>query len=177
MGMNALAFAWGFAEATLFFIVPDVLLSLIALRSRCRAWIAGGFAVAGALLGGALMHGWAAVDAEQARAVLVAIPAISSQLVEQVRLQLDSLGFLGLFVGSVTGVPYKIYAVETGAAALPLVAFLLVSVPARALRFMLVAALADWVARHRMQRMSPTRRVGIVLGCWLLFYAWYFGVM
>ena len=35
-GTKALAALWGFAEATVFFIVPDVHLSWLALRSRPR---------------------------------------------------------------------------------------------------------------------------------------------
>jgi len=177
VGVNLFAFLWGFAEATLFFIVPDVLLSLIALQGRRRAWIASGFAVAGALLGGWLMYGWSTLDAKQVRNVLAAIPAISPGLLIQVRQQLGSTGFASLFAGSVTGVPYKIYAVEAGAATLPLMAFLIVSIPARALRFLLVTAAVDWAARRWMVDMSHAKRLGVVLACWMLFYGWYFSVM
>ena len=34
MGLNRIALLWGFSEATFFFIVPDVLLSIVALKSR-----------------------------------------------------------------------------------------------------------------------------------------------
>jgi hypothetical protein len=37
-GPKALAVLWGFAEATVFFIVPDVQLSWLALRSRRTAF-------------------------------------------------------------------------------------------------------------------------------------------
>lgn len=177
MGVNLFALLWGFAEATLFFIVPDVLLSLIALESRRRAWIASGFAVAGALLGGGLMLHWAGLDAEQVRHALTAIPAISPQLLAEVRQQLGSMGFASLFVGSVTGVPYKIYAVEAGAAALPLMTFLIVSIPARALRFLAVTALVGWLARRWLRGMSRGQRLGTALAAWLVFYAGYFSVM
>jgi hypothetical protein len=44
LGLNLLAIFWGFAAATLFFVVPDVLLSVVALRARCiflaLGWIA-----------------------------------------------------------------------------------------------------------------------------------------
>jgi membrane protein YqaA with SNARE-associated domain len=56
MGLMAAAALWGFAEATLFFIVPDVLLSIIAVRrGRRPAWIAMAWTIAGAIAGGALM--------------------------------------------------------------------------------------------------------------------------
>jgi membrane protein YqaA with SNARE-associated domain len=175
--VNLFALLWGFAEATLFFIVPDVLLSLIALESRRRAWVASGFAVAGALLGGGLMFHWAGLDAEQARQALAVIPAISSEMLSQVRQQLESAGLASLFAGSITGVPYKTYAVEAGALGLPLAGFLLVSIPARALRFLAVTALVGWIARRWMGRMTHGQRVGAALAGWLVFYAWYFSVM
>lgn len=175
--MNLLAFLWGFAEATLFFIVPDVLLSLIALTSRRRALLASGFAVLGALLGGWLMYRWALLDAVHARDVLASVPAISSGLLDQVQQQLASSGLAAMFAGAFSGVPYKLYAAEAGAAALPLAAFLALSLPARALRFLLVVVAVDWIARHGAQAMRPARRVALVLGFWVLFYAGYFSTM
>ena len=45
MGLSVAALLWGFAEATLFFIVPDVLLSAIAVRrGRGAALRAAGIA-------------------------------------------------------------------------------------------------------------------------------------
>ena len=51
-----LAAVWGFSEATLFFIVPDVIVGLIALHHPRKALWAGGAAVAGACVGGALLY-------------------------------------------------------------------------------------------------------------------------
>jgi membrane protein YqaA with SNARE-associated domain len=172
-----LAFLWGLAEATLFFIVPDVLLSLLALKDRSRAWVASGYAIAGALVGGGLMYHWAAHDAEHVRSLLVALPAISPELLEQVRQQLDSLGYASLFVGAFSGVPYKIYATEASAAALPLATFLVLTIPARALRFLLVVALVNWIAQRWTMDLKPTTRAVLALTCWVLFYGWYFSVM
>lgn len=177
MGVNALTFLWGFAEATLFFIVPDVLLSLVALKSRRRAWVASAFAVAGAVLGGGFMYLWAVRNAAAVNAVLVSIPAITPELVSTVDAELENTGLFSLFIGSVTGVPYKIYAAAAGTAALPLTVFLLASIPARGLRFLLVTALVNAVARRWLTGMARRRQAGIVLGCWLVFYGWYFSVM
>ena len=146
--MFAFAFLWGLAEATLFFIVPDVLLTLLALQNRRRAWVACGYAVAGAVLGGALMYAWAAHDPAQVRSLLVSIPTITPDLLDQVRAQLDDWGYASLFAGAFSSVPYKLYASEAGAAALPLVGLLAITIPARALRFVLVVAIVDWVARR-----------------------------
>ena len=48
---NCIALAFGFAEATLFFIVPDVLITLIALFAGLRAWRSMAMVTVGAVLG------------------------------------------------------------------------------------------------------------------------------
>ncbi len=175
--MFAFAFLWGLAEATLFFIVPDVLLSLLALHDRRRAWIACGYAVAGAVLGGALMYAWAAHDPAQVRSLLVSIPAVSPDLLYQVRAQLDDRGYASLFAGAFSGVPYKLYASEAGAAALPLAGLLAVTIPARALRFVLVVAVVNGIARRWLDGWTQGRRVTALLTGWALFYGGYFSAM
>ena len=61
---------WGFAEATLFFIVPDVWLTLIAVRrGLVPALAACGWALAGALAGGLAMYAWGVFDSAAARDV------------------------------------------------------------------------------------------------------------
>ena len=79
-----LAFAWGLAEATFFFIVPDVLLTLIACRVLKPALKATTFALMGALVGGALMYAIGRRDPVNARAFLDQIPAISPALISRV---------------------------------------------------------------------------------------------
>lgn len=175
--MLAFAFLWGLAEATLFFIVPDVLLSLLALQNRRRAWIACGYAVAGAMLGGALMYTWAAHDPAQVRSLLISIPAITPDLPDQVRTQLHEWGYASLFAGAFSGVPYKLYASEAGDAALPLVGLLAITIPARALRFVLVVAVVNGIARRWLGGWTQARRVVVLLACWALFYGGYFSVM
>jgi membrane protein YqaA with SNARE-associated domain len=168
---------WGFAEATLFFLVPDVLLSAIALRRPRLAWIACLVAVAGALPGGALMDRWGERDAPAARRALDRLPAISTAMIERVGRELEVSGAAALFVGPTRGTPYKIYAVESGARAMPLGRFLAVSVPARLLRFALVTALAAFCARRLFPRASPARLYAICLVAWTGFYSLYFALM
>ncbi|MDB2682040.1 hypothetical protein N9Z14_05535 [Opitutales bacterium] len=50
-----IAFVWVFAEGTLFFIVPDLLLALTALISIKRACLQAAAVTVGALLAGTLM--------------------------------------------------------------------------------------------------------------------------
>jgi membrane protein YqaA with SNARE-associated domain len=168
-----LAMAWGFAEATLFFIVPDVLLSWIALRDARGAWRACLWALAGAMLGGSLMYLWGMVGFESAVLALDWVPAISRSLCGRVNEEVGTHGLGSLFRGPLTGVPYKIYAVHAGAAGLSLALFLLISVPARLLRFVAITGLT--IALCRLFARVPIRGRRIIhLTIWAVFYAWYF---
>jgi len=172
-----LAAGWGFAEACFFFIVPDVLLSWYAIHNRRKAFFACLYALAGALLGGALIWWWGHHDIGAARAFLARVPAINTALIDNVGEQLQNSGFTALFVGPIKGIPYKIYAVEAAHLGLGFVGFLLVSIPARLMRFFAVAALFAGVGQLLQLKFS-LRTVRLAhLSVWLLFYTWYFWVM
>src|SRR5437868_15490498 len=79
-----LAFGWGLGEATFLFIVPDLLLTLIATRSLRSAIKASVAALAGALIGGAVVAAFAHIQPEPARAFLLHIPVINAHLLERV---------------------------------------------------------------------------------------------
>jgi len=75
------AFIWGFAEATLFFIVPDFLLTLAAIKLGWRkALLLILYCLSGALFGGAVMYGLAVFDVESARSIVDHVPLIQSCL-------------------------------------------------------------------------------------------------
>jgi len=172
--MNLLAALWGFAEATLFFIVPDVLLSWLGLRSRRSALVASGYALVGALLGGVLMYSWGVRDLTAARSVLVRLPGVDFALLDLARHQLHAFGVLALFQGALGGVPYKTYAIQAAAEDVGLTLFLAVSVFARWLRFALVIFATRWIVRSLFSRYAlPVQRRWLI-GGWLVFYAIYF---
>lgn len=175
--LNALAAFWGAAEATLFFIVPDVLLSWVALQDRRHALLACLWALGGALLGGALIWTMGYVDPVPARSLFAEIPAISPALINRVHEQILDLGPWAVFVGPLTGTPYKIYALEAASAGCGLLAFLLVSVPARLLRFVIVVLLTHAVATGLRRFISMKTLQALLITVWIAFYAWYFVVM
>lgn len=168
------AAVWGLAEATLFFIVPDVLLSLIAVRDRRLALRACGTALAGALAGGVLMYAWGARDAAGVQAWLDAVPAVSTGLIDDVARALGAEGFVAMLLGPLSGTPYKLYAAQSGALGLSFALFVLVSIPARLVRFLAISLFAAWVAA-RLPAAWPVRwRQGIALVVWAVFYTVYF---
>ncbi|MDH3228846.1 MAG: hypothetical protein OEN55_03530 [Alphaproteobacteria bacterium] len=169
---------WGFAEATLFFVVPDVWLTLIAVRrGLVPAFMACGWALAGALVGGLAMYSWGAFDPATAREALEMLPAIDRDMIDGVRSALRDDGAVAVFFGPLKGVPYKIYAVEGSAAGVGLAAFLAVSVPARLLRFVLLAVIANVLSRWVLGRTGPWIPTALLLGAWAVFYAVYLSVM
>jgi hypothetical protein len=165
---------WGFAEATFFFLVPDVWLSFLAIESFAQGVAGSLAALAGALNGGALMWMYGCRSPMNAFTFLLRIPGIRARLLDDVRQQTARRGLPALFLGPVRGIPYKIYAVESGASSRGLSGFLLVSIPARYLRF-IGAICAFWLAsRYPMAGLSlDTKRIVVAL-FWVAFYGWYF---
>lgn len=174
--VGILAASWGFAEATLFFLVPDIYLCLIAVRDTKAGFRACGFVVAGALLGGAVMYVWGSGDGTGAEVVLDAIPAIDVAMIDGVRRSLVDSGLVALFLGPLSGVPYKIYAVESGALGLGIPLFLLISIPARGVRFVLVTGITAWIAHRPLAAWSLGRKRTVAVLLWAAFYAFYFAV-
>jgi len=166
---------WGFAEATLFFIVPDVLLNVAALRLGLRKalWLCPA-AAAGAMLGGVLMWYWGARDIESARQAVLQVPAVGPDLLARVTHEITQGWAFHMARGPFTGAPYKLYAVEAGAAGINPFLFAAVSIPARLPRF-----LATTIATALMQRALTRWRIPVspyvpLALAWIVNYAIYF---
>jgi membrane protein YqaA with SNARE-associated domain len=171
------AAAWGFAEATVFFIVPDVLLTRLALRDLRLALLAAAYAVGGALAGGALLW-WAAGHgyAPQLLTAFAYLPGISPRLVHETGAAIGADGLKALFVGGFVGEPYKLLATHAGAQRIALAPFLAVSLAARLSRFV-VTILVAWAAGRALTALSLRAKQWLHAMAWLAFYAWYFTIM
>jgi membrane protein YqaA with SNARE-associated domain len=172
-----IAALWGFFEATVFFIVPDVWISAIAMR---RGWKAGlsaaGVACFGALLGGFVMYLWGSRGTETARHILDLVPAVSPVMVAGAGEDLRLHGLIAMLTGAFTGVPFKIYAVEAGALKPGLMPFLLMAFAARLTRFVLAALIAAAAANGLRHFLSERTILLLLAAFWVFFYAWYFTV-
>jgi membrane protein YqaA with SNARE-associated domain len=170
------AFLWGLAEATFFFVIPDVLLSFVAILAWPRTSKHVLAAIAGALLGGALLFHWASVDSAGARAAVTHVPFVREKMFLKVSGGFRRQGWRSMLLGSFSGIPYKLYAVEAPKFTSPL-EFLLVTPPARAVRFLLVWAgfgtAASWLRKRRAWPFS--RLVKIHAALWIASYAFYWG--
>ena len=174
--MNLFAAAWGLAEATLFFVVPDVLLTSLAVISRRRALIACAFALGGALLGGAIVFAWGLHHPQAALATLTRIPGIEDATLARVEGTLRQDGLASMFLGPWSSLPYKVYAVQSARLGFGLPAFLGMSIPARFLRFAVLVFFFHALGRTLLRTRSPKQRVAFVLALWTLFYVWFLGV-
>jgi membrane protein YqaA with SNARE-associated domain len=169
--VGPVAAVWGFAEATLFFIVPDVWLTFVVER-RWRPALGGCLvATAGALLGGAVMYAWGGVDAAGAGATIERVPAIDAAMIERVDARMQDGWPAALLGGAFVGTPYKIFAVRAADREIPLLAFLLVSVPARLARFVAATLIAGALFRTVFRSWPRRRRVIGLAIFWLVFYA------
>src|SRR5690606_22723656 len=119
---NVAAFLWGLAEGTLFFFVPDVLLSFIGLRRDAKAAaIACGWAAIGAAMGGVIMFAWSIAAPEAAYAAVLAVPAVSAGMGAAALQAMQEQGwFIATLEGPLSRTPYKVYAVIAPHAGAPL---------------------------------------------------------
>jgi len=131
-----MAFFWGFAESTLFFILPDVPLSLAAMFRPRRALMQVAAIVAGAVLGGALMFSWS-VRGLAARNAVGKVPLVTPAMFVRAEKDYRDFGAWAVAMGPVRGIPYKVYAVEAPEHG-GWFSFLLITIPARAWRLFAV---------------------------------------
>jgi len=177
IGHHLLAFVWGIAEATVFFVVPDVLITRAALGSLRNGLLTAAVAIAGALVGGAISYEWGKADLDTARRVLDSLPAISIGMLDHAQQALASDGIFAAFIGSFSGVPYKVFAVHAASVGITLPVFVLASIPVRGVRFVLLAALARAFARGVVPSWSMRRLHLVWAGAWVVNYAIYWTVM
>jgi len=165
---------WGFAEATFFFIVPDLLLTaaVIALGFK-QAFRLALVAAAAAVAGGVIMILWGASDAEAARAFLLGVPLIGADLLTRVQHEIAGVWPVELTLGAISGAPFKIYAVEAGAAGINPIVFALAGFVARLARFVLAIAITALGVRLAVRlgyaRLAP---YGLAIA-WALIYGTY----
>jgi hypothetical protein len=169
-----LGFLWGFAEGTLFFIIPDVLLSWASLTgAKCGFKILGAI-LAGSLVAGVCMYAWAASQPELSRSVVASVPFVRAKMFDKVQEDYRAQGISGMLKGPGSGIPYKVYAVLAPPVSNP-ITFALISIPARLERlvtsWLLFTALGwffgRWIRNH------PRLTAAFFAAFWMITYALY----
>lgn len=173
-----LGLLWGFAEGTLFFIIPDLVITFAALFSFKQSLKQLGVVLAGSLLGGWILFSLAARDYPVARKAVAGVPFVTQRMFQATRSDYETSGVWALCKGPLSGIPYKVYAVEAPGHA-SLLPFLLVSIPGRLERLAITWVLFAGVGLALRKRIA--RRPGwAVLGYglyWIAVYAYYWSVI
>jgi membrane protein YqaA with SNARE-associated domain len=168
-------FLWGLAEATLFFVVPDVIVGLVSLYRPRKLVKAATAAIAGALLGGLVLYVVTRAIGSGMRDVVDAVPFVPHRMLAQAQHDLTVHGGAATVIAPFARIPYKVYAVEMSLRAWSPWSLLLWTIPARAVRIVPAALLAGgvgWLVRRRLRRRP---RVGLALYAvlWIAVYANY----
>lgn len=176
--LDIAAFIWGVAEATLFFFVPDVILSYVGLKHGANAAArASLIAAAGASVGGVIMYLWAVENFAAAREAVLAVPAISEAMAQRAETAMADNWFVATFLGPLTNTPFKLYAILAPGAGASLPLFALASVAARLPRFLIVSVGVSFIGRVLRRWLSDRQLLWLLIGAWLLFYAVFFSLM
>lgn len=142
-----------FAESSFFPIPPDVMLAPMSLASPQRAWHYAALTTATSVAGGVLGYliGLYALD--------LAMPLIIEHgylpAYERAQSWFARWGFWAVFLAGFTPIPYKVFTISAGAAAMPFAPFLLGSAIGRGMRFFLVAGLVRWAGPRIEPRILP----------------------
>jgi membrane protein YqaA with SNARE-associated domain len=166
--------ALSFAESSFFPIPVDVMLAPMCLARLSKAWryafIATAFSVLGGLAG--YVIGWGAFESIQ--------PWLAESrhwgAFETSRDWLARYGFWVIFVAGFSPIPYKVFTIAAGVAAINLPVFFIGSLIGRGGRFFLVAGLLVWGGdrlEHKLRRYIETigwvvvALVALIIG-WLM---------
>lgn len=163
------------AEASLFFIVPDLLISYLALTRgfKAGAW-ASLLAAVGAVVGGAAIFLWSAQQPISAYRAVEAVPAISDAMIADARADIAANGwFVAAVKGPLTSTPYKVYALLAPHAGAHLTAFAPAALPVRLPRFLFVALCFGLIGHLIRARIDRRILLAAFTSGWLLFYGWF----
>jgi membrane protein YqaA with SNARE-associated domain len=131
--------ALSFAESSFFPIPVDVMLAPMALADRSRAWRYATNATIFSVLGGVAGYGIGYVAFESIQPWLV--DSHYWEAYETSREWFDLYGVWVIFIAGFSPIPYKVFTIAAGVAALNLPAFFIASLIGRGARFFMVAGL------------------------------------
>lgn len=132
--------AVAFAESVIFPVPPDALLVPMVLADRRRAFRLAAICTVASVAGGVVGYAIGAVAFETLGAPLLELYGAGDEF-SRFRAWYGEWGLWIVFAAGLTPLPYKVFTLASGAAALNPVAFIAGSVLSRGLRFFAVAAL------------------------------------
>ena len=167
--------AWGFAEATFLFIVPDVWLGFVALFAPRRMLVTLGAILVGAAAGAACLYLATLAWPDALENLILAVPAIAPADLEHARSQLQADGAVAILPAVAEGRPVKLYAHAAAVDGIGLLEVVAFTVLNRLARLLLVGGLM--LALGSVGRSVVARWPGAVAAsyvvAWIVFYAVY----
>lgn len=155
-----------FAESSFFPIPPDVMLIPMVLANRTKAWWYATLATATSVIGG--LAGYAIgyfVLEGVGKPILTFYGKLDA--LDALRAFYEKWGVIAILIKGATPIPYKVVTISAGVAEMNLVAFVLASIVARAMRFYLVAGLLYWfgdpIREFIERRLALVTTVGAVV--------------
>ena len=167
--------AWAFAEATLWFIVPDVFAGFVVLFAPRRFSRTLGAVVVGGLLGALALTSLTAATGGISR-LLVALPGITYADLGQASVELQAQGAVALLNGPLQGLPVKVYVHEAAllATPLPVLAAFVVLNRLERVGISLLLAMAVGSALRRRIAQWPRLALALYVGLWAAIYVAYY---
>ncbi len=173
------SFVWASAEAVAFFLVPDIPVGATAIVEPRRWWRPALAAMGGSVVGGLAMFWFASTFPDAAGTLLSLVPGIPERMVVEAGSALDDVGPVAVVGAPFRGIPYKVYAVGAAARTEDLLAFLLWTIPSRAIRMVPISA-GCALARVVWSRVLgwPLRNaLALYAVIWVAIYVAYFTVV
>lgn len=173
----ALACAWGWSEATWFFIVPDFWLSFTVFWGPRVALVSIGAAALGAVLGSTTYYGLGDSGREMLHSWWSHTPGFAEEMFKEIHRHLHE-GLSGLRLGPWQGLPYRYYLKEVHTMPVSLPQVWLWTLVARIPRLCMAPilcgstlALLEYQARQ-LELKVPLRPllVGLFLLLWAMIY-------
>ena len=130
------------------------------------------------LIAGLFMYSMGAADSGLARSAVLGVPFVSEEMFVTTGRDFRRAGIWAMCLGPASGIPYKVYAIQASAHA-GLVAFLLVSIPARLERFVLSWVLFAVPGRvfRKCIRRHPAGAAVVHAAYWAAVYAYYWAAL
>ncbi|WP_103175036.1 YqaA family protein [Paracoccus sp. SY] len=159
--------AVSFAESSFFPIPPDALLIPMVIAERQRAWWLAFVCTVMSVLGGILGYMIGALFFEELAQPVLAFYGYDDEFSAFAETYNDWGVWIVLIAGGLTPLPFKVVTLASGATGLNIIAFVLSSVAARAMRFYTVAGLIYWfgpTVRHFIEtRLVLVFTLGLVV--------------
>ncbi|MFD2206474.1 hypothetical protein [Kiloniella antarctica] len=173
-----ISFLWGFAEATFFFIVPDVFLSYLSVKYNLKTAIKSAlFTLSGAFIGGVIIYHLGNSYSSDIIDYIDILPAISPAMIVTAKEDLEQFGILSILIGAFSGVPYKVFAAQAGQLSIPLISFIAIFIPARLIRWFQVIFIAQLIGNILLNHVSKKFVLWAFFSFWVIFYSLFFVFM